>query len=76
MRIGNAIAEFAPAAFVSLAIALLASCLTFGLIFLLASKFALGIDFVIIVGMAVGAAIGVGTFLVSLRIIRAKAQID
>jgi len=70
MRIGNTIAEFTPALLVSLAIALFASLITFGAIFLVTSTFALGLDFLIIVGCVVGVAIGMGAFLISFKKLR------
>jgi hypothetical protein len=70
MGIGNTISEFTPALLLSLAIALFASLITFGAIFLVTSTFALGLDFLIIVGCVVGAAIGMGAFLISFKKLR------
>jgi hypothetical protein len=54
MRFRNVIVDFAPALLVAMAIGMMVAILTFGATFAVTSKFALGLDFVIIVGVVMG----------------------
>ena len=72
MRVMDTISDFTPAAVLALGIAVLAGVIAFAIVFLVTSRFALGLDFLIIVGFAVGIAVGIGAFIVTFKKIRSS----
>ncbi|MCU1252946.1 MAG: hypothetical protein JWQ49_5975 [Edaphobacter sp.] len=72
MRVSDAIADFTPATLLALGVAALAALVAFAIVFLVTSRLALGLDFLIIVGFAVGIAVGIGAFIVTFKKIRSS----
>jgi hypothetical protein len=70
MRFRNVIVDFAPAILVAIAIGMLVAILTFGAIFAVTSKFALGLDFFIIVGVVTGGTLGICSTIMAFKMIR------
>jgi hypothetical protein len=72
MRVSDAIADFTPAALLALGVAALTALVAFAIVFLVTSRLALGLDFLIIVGFAIGIAVGIGAFIVTFKKIRSS----
>jgi hypothetical protein len=72
MRVSDAITDFTPAALLALGVAALTALIAFAIVFLVTSRLALGLDFLIIVGFAIGIAAGIGAFIVTFKKIRSS----
>jgi hypothetical protein len=74
VRLGDAIADFGPAVFTALCLSVLVSVGVFLIVSFLVAQFALGLDFLIIVGGVVATAAAVAAFFFIFKKIRPPAS--